>query len=410
MGSFDWTKFKGSRILLFEELAHHGRSLDGKRKELCRLAGPNVTIKSASFAVWYRCQYPPDYFYHGSVDSQEYSDIREDIIRILQVYGSLLLDTEHIELPLRVDCSVKEFYNQLARASHDGNAISFLSSSKRLNLTLLDPDILEPEELQRKLTPGSTIDSVVRKCRVIERTQNQFSIMPIFYPNVRHCVTEAWINGLPHFVMKDRLMSATPKEVFYVVGLLASIELLRGVIAAMTDLLKAGKVILETPEDNLKHLSAMFPAIVDVQALWQYVADTVATSRQRKSSRSVHSVFVKHVAQDDLLNMSYFVINNLRKQIDEAAQIPGLPKGYSWRQLYAIAKMGKSVIDAPEGAWTAVPDRLIDAGLLVTNVDEITNSKNETWAIRTFSPDSEIVMDKLRRHASVIGEKWLPRT
>lgn len=406
---FDWSSFEGKRVLIFDELVHHGHSLERAKRKLSRYLKQGIEVKTAGFAVWDRCVHHPDFSYYSSVGLEQYVEIRNEIITMLQRYGSLLLDTEHLEITARIECGLKEFYHELARASEDGNTLSFLSASERLNLTIWKPDIIEPDELKKWLTPGSNTTGVVAKCRVLERDHNHFSIMPILYPNTRCVLDDDWISRLPTFINRESVIGARPTYLFYVVGLLASIEVLKGIVSALGDLIRAQKIVLEVPRDDFSHLRAMFP-VIDTDLLWEYVKNVVAESKLHKAERSGRTIGVTNVPQKALLNMSYFLITHLVEQVDRQGTDDEGTLGVSWSDLDRIATSGEQLIEANHKAWCVVPDRLIDSGLMHTDVKEVTSSNGERWAIRTFRPDSEVVAEKLRRHMSVRGNKWLPAT
>ncbi|HST52240.1 MAG TPA: hypothetical protein VLJ61_09555 [Pyrinomonadaceae bacterium] len=409
---FDWSAFKGERILFFDELVHHGYSLERAKAKLLEVTSGRFEIKTAGFAVWDRCLYRPDFSYYAAVDIEQYVEIRDAIIKMLQQYGSLLLDTEHIEISVRLECGLKEFYQELARASDAGNTFSFLSASDRLNLTIWNPDVIEPEELNRWLIPGSNTKAVVSKCRVLEKDHSHFSIMPIFYPNTRCVIDEGWISNLPSFIDRESLRSARPTYLFYLVGLLASLEVLKVVVASISDLIKAQKIVLEVPKEDFTHLKAMFP-MIDTDKLWEYVRNIVSKGKLHKVERSSRGVDVQHVPEKKLANMSYFLITRMMEEIDKNGADCGL-HGVPWLQLDRIARDAKESInelsDVDHRWWSIVPDRLIDTGLMHTNVEEVISSVGDPWAIRTFGPDSEVVAEKLRRQMSVRGAKWLPAT
>jgi len=407
MDQFKWSAFEGTKILLFEELVHHGRTIKGKKALLRALAGNEVEVVTAGFAVWEQCEHRPDYSHYASIDSDTYTAIRSDIIYMLQQYGSLLLDTEHVELSVRLECGINEFYSQLARAAEDGNTFSFLSSSSRLNLTIQEPDVLEPQSLEKWLIPGSNTRDVVQKCRIIERDHSHFSVMPIFYPNTKCVVDEAWIKNLPPFVDTSVLNSAGPKELFYLVGLLASIELLKGIVVAMSDLLKEGKIVLEIPQASFSHLMAMFPK-VDMHELWKYVRDVVTKAKLERPRRSLRAVTVRNLPEKTLQNMGFYLLTRLLREIDIEDGAEDGVRGRSRKQLMNIAASAEDSIGVSGSAWGVASDRLIDVGLMVTTVEEITSSYGDPWAIRTFLPDSEIVSEKLRRQLAVKGSSWLP--
>ena len=413
MDAFNWDEFDGTVVLLFEELVHHGRNLTRNKERLEPLVPDGVEIVTAGFAVWDACDSRPDEAYFPSVGFKHFEEIREQMILMLQKHGSLLLDTEHIELTARIECSVQEFYGALANAAPKGNAYSFLSGLNRLNLTIEDPYVLDPECLEGLLIPGSTTAGTVKKCRILARSHNTFSIMPIFYPNVRCAQIDDWQSHIPSFVRADCLSAGRPDELFYITGLLASVQLLQSVVSSLSDLVRGQKVILEVSADGFKHLAAMFPNIV-LEGLHSYVADVVAHGRSAKLPGSKRSDSVEAIREKGLLNSCYYLLTSLQREIDEElpADEIGLekcgPHGKSWAEIMAIAESSQELVGLPSPAWTVVPDRLIDNGTLVTRAESVVASDGSVWAVRTFSPDGEIVGEKLRRHLAVRGREWLP--
>lgn len=406
---FDWSRFSGKRVLFFDELVHHGRSLKRAKERLFKLVRPGVDIKTAGFAVWDGCVHHPDFSYYPAVDLEQYVDIRNQIIKMLQGYGSLLLDTEHLEITARLDCGLKEFYQELARAADKGNTFSFLSASERLNLTIWNPEIIEPDELNKWLIPGSNTKGVVSKCRVLEKDHSQFSIMPILYPNTRCVVDRKWVDALPSFIDRNGLLTARAEYLFYIVGLMSSIEVLKGVVSALSELIKKNRIVLEVPQHDFTHLKAMFP-LIDTDQLWEYVKGVVNESKLHKPRRSSRGVEVHSVPAAKLLNMSYFLITHLVERLDEQSTDMDDRRGVPWFELDRIATAGEEFIDVDHRWWSIVPDRLIDSGLMHTHVSQIQSSKGEPWAVRMFGPDSEVVTEKLRRQTAVRGSSWLPTT
>lgn len=411
INEFDWTSYPIKRILFFDELVHHGHSMKRAKEEIVSLANKETEIVTAGFAVWNRCEQHPDFSYYASVDIVEYEQIRSDIIEMLQRFGSLLLDTEHLELSVRINCGIKEFYHALARASENGNAFSFLSGSDRLNLTIRKPDILDANQLAKWVPLGSNTTDVVAKCRVLEKDHSHFSIMPIFYPSTRCVIDEHWVAGLPEFIERRALVNPRPAYIFYIVGLLASVEVLKSIVAALSDLIRAERIVLETPKECFTHLKAMFPGI-NTEGLWEYVKSAVAESKLRRLDRSAKRVEVQHVPEETIRQMSYFLITEVLREMDdrewERDWDPDLPRGLTWAQLTKITEASKPLIDVDPRWWSIVPDRLIDGGILHTDVAEVTSSAGEPWAVRIFGPDSEVVAEKLRRQIAVRGAKWLP--
>lgn len=398
---FDWASFKGSKVLFFDELVHHGKTLRRDEIDLRNHLPSNIDIVTAGFAVWDQCEYKPQFSFYSAVDSETYEAIRGSIIYILQKHGSLLLDTEHIELSVRINCGIREFYDELARATEDGRTYSFVSGAGQTNLTVDQPDIVCEEAIRQILTPGSNMDGTVRKIRVLERTREIFSILPIFYPNVRCVLYAEWTKNLPQFIWKDHLSNTIlEKEVFYIVALLCSIELLRSIVVALNDLIVEGKVILEVPKENFSHLHAMFPRI-DGERLLKYVYDVIADSKKTKAKRSRKAVRARNVPTDKLLKLSSRVMYSLVEKYDNMPLDSDLPKDKSWKELLEIVEIQNYEGDLDIRALTVVVDRLIDSGLVVTNAKRVRSSSGEPYFIRTFTPEGEVVSSKIRQQMMV---------
>jgi hypothetical protein len=248
------------------------------------------------------------------------------------------------------------------------------------------------------------------------RSYDRFSIMPIFYPNTLCVVDSGWLDALPDFVDRDALQDAGPQELFYTVGLLASIELLRGVVAALCDLLRKNKISLEVPEDNFPHLRAMFPN-VDVDRMHAYVSAIVHGKKSRKPLHSRGAVEVRYIPEAKVKEFAFDffeeLIGDLLDREDWEYEADTKPKGESFAELKDIATRVASgshfQLDDVilEKAISAVaPDRLIDAGMLVTKVEELRNSRKEKWAIRTFVPDGEVVTVRFQQQMAAGGNPW----
>jgi hypothetical protein len=403
---FDWVSFAGNKILMFDELVHHGKTLSDSITTL-ETAIKNahrydIEIKTASFAVWEGCTYRPDYAYYPSVDAETYEKIREDIVVMLQDHGSLLLDTEHIELSVRLQCGMREFYDTLARMSEHGNSYSFVSGGQRLNLTIGNPDIIDEEATRRCLLPGSNIDNVVRKVRVVEKTNEKFSILPILYPNTRCEFDDKWASNLPDFLDKSYLKQAPHHVLFYHVSLLAGIELLRGVASVLTDLTSEGTV-LEIPRENFQHLRSLFPR-VNIDGLWEYVSHVISEGQRIKPQRGRQSSRALRVEDGKLLGLCWYVMKHLVSEYDDIPE-----EGVSWKRLMEIAaeeNERERIALAPK-CLTVVADRLIDNSLLVTGVRELKSNSGHRYVIRTFSAEGEVVSDRIRQQMMVRNPECL---
>ena len=228
--------------------------------------------------------------------------------------------------------------------------------------------------------------------------------MPIFYPNVRLVAPSEWRAALPSFCRKY-FGDILGKELFYIVGLLCSVELLRGIIAALNDLVKEGKIVLEIPRQNFSHLLAMFPRI-DKDEIREYVSDVVAESKRLKPARSRGAVTVQNVPTDKLLTLSSRVMCSLVDECDDKLPYQNIPVGESWSQLIEMARSVSQGLDLDVDALTVVVDRLIDSGLVVTDVEEVTSQSGNLYCVRTFAPEGEVVSSKIRQQMMVRNTKW----
>lgn len=399
---FDWASFAGNKILMFDELVHHGKTLRNNKTDLdsaIKKAYRNdIAIKTAGFAVWEQCTCRPDYAYFPSVDAETYEKIREGIVVMLQGRGSLLLDTEHIELSVRLQCGMRDFYDTLARDSEHRNTYSFISGGQRMNLTIADPEIVDEEAMRRCLLPGSNMDDVVHKVRVVEKTHEKFSIWPILYPNTRCEFDDKWASNLPDFLDKSYLKEAPYHVLFYHVSLLAGIELLKGIVSVLTDLTRDKRAVLEMPKENLEHLRSFFPRI-SIERLWEYVSHIVGEAQRIKPERGRQSVKFLPIEEEKLLKLCWYVMKRLVSEYDDN------PEGVSWTQLMEIAaEENRNIGLAPEGL-TVVADRLIDSSLLITGVRELKGRSGDCYVIRTFSAEGEVVSDRIRQQAMVRNPK-----
>jgi hypothetical protein len=394
--------FTGQRILVFDEMVQHGNTLRRTIKQIEKKQP--AAVVTAGFAVYEKCETLPDKWFYGSLDAKAYENVRDDVVSMLQKYGSLLLDTEHPELTVKIKCSLTEFYEALSRASLSGT-YSFTSGAERQNLTLTKPIILNDESLKSFLPSKFSLDGVVQKCRILERPHpGEFSILPIFYPNVSCEDDSEWIERIPSFMQPDVLRDAPHKQRFYVTGLLAAVEVLRGIIASLSDLKRAGKIIIEAPIENVSHLVAMFPSL-DVDKFRSHILDMIAHPMKLRKARMPK---VEHLAEETIVDISRKIISGVMSLIDERAIVKdvltdlGLPIGVTCKEIISLAQTNLGI---DPGHASIAMDELIDAGILVTNIEEIRGLDQAPWIVRSFKPDGEIVSSRIRRLASVRGRQ-----
>jgi hypothetical protein len=377
------------------------------RKARERLEKKNpASIVTAGFAVNEKCKSWPEKWFYGSLDATAYENLRNEIVLMLQRYGSLLLDTEHPELTVKVKCGLGEFFQALAQASSSGT-YSFSSGADRINLTVTKPIILDEESLRLCLPAKFSTDGVVQKCRILERLHpGEFSILPIYYPNVSCKDDVDWLKRMPSFLQPDMLRDATHEQLFYISGLLAAVEVLRGIIASLSDLKRSGKIIIEAPMENVSHLGVMFPSL-DVEKFRSYILDMIAHPIKLRKSR-IPLQQVEYMEERTTLEISRKIITAVMSLVDErdiAKEVLrdlGLPLGVTCKEIISIAE---GDLEIGPGHASVAMDVLIDAGILVTKIEEIRGSDQSSWIVRSFTPDGEIVSSRIRRLASVRGRQ-----
>ena len=179
------------RILVFDELLRHGRRVDDTVKALLAHGVREENISTAVFAVHEDYTRELDHFRYNQLDDELYARYRQEIVEMLQRRGSLLLDTEHVEVLLRIEGSVKDFVDMLSACGEQ--VAVFRSGSDRLNITLDKPKMLHREVLQTLLPQGSDLEGVVNKCRIV-RTNNpsEFALIPIFFADTPEKAPSEW--------------------------------------------------------------------------------------------------------------------------------------------------------------------------------------------------------------------------
>jgi hypothetical protein len=397
-------RLKDKRLLLFDEMVHHGKSLK-ETKEKVEQENP-ASILTAAFAVHEKCQTLPNKWFYGFLDSTAYETFREDVVQMLQRYGSLLLDTEHPELKVKVKCSLDEFFSTLAKAGEPNTSFSFSSGTERINFTATKPLPLDAKSFPNSLPRNSITWGVVRKFRVLEGTSHdEFSILPIYYPCIPSQRDDEWIKTIPNFLNNKMLEAADGKQLFYVVGLVAAIKILPVIAAVLYDLRSTGKIILETPKDNLRHLAVMFPTL-NVTELRDSITEIVTHPPKLEPVSRRGENKVKHLDEETTIETARKIISCLMSQVDERRtdefleEGPRYPIGITWKEIMDLAHT-QFMIDPSIASVTV--DALIDAGILVTRVEEIPGPDGSPWLVRTFLPDGEIVSSRIRRLASVRG-------
>lgn len=417
--------FIGKRILIFDDMVRTGFHLESVIEELKqRPFWDSIEDKvfTATFAIHESLQndgsirYPDAWFYRN-LNSNGYNQLRNEIVNMLQRVGSLMLDTEHIEVRIQVKCDVRTFFETLSRKAQ---VISFHSSNDRLNATVYypnDPLYLLPQTL---LPQDSNENDIVKKCRVIRRSGTEFAFIPLCYPSIA-VENSLWPSNVKFQDILGPLRSESQAGRFYDVALLAAVEVLKWILTDLFTLSpECYQLILPAfpsktkasggrDEYTLSHLRVMYPSL-NIEKLTEYIhikaeeAREKATKlRSRKLSYGCLEPFPDEQLRDWAINLCQLV----RQELDEREASTFLigtnkrchPCGLTAKEIFAIGKK----INIPEHAISVLFDLLIDNAYLVTHVEIQKDGDHKERIVRTFEPDGEVVSERIRKYTLMWG-------
>lgn len=411
----------GRRILVFDDMLHTGDHLWKeviyylKEKAIWHTIKDNIV--TAAFAVHEQCPKDrlPAHWFYNELDTESYEKLRESIIDMLQRHGSLLLDTEHIEVRAKTKCDLRHFFEAFSAC---GSIADFRSADNRLNLTVSIHEGSCDLTAHKFIPPNTILKDIVKKCRVIQRTKNEFAIIPICYPSVP-------ITFDDNFEFENDVKEIFGKELnyekgrFYSVGLLASLIVLEEVL---THVLALGpeKVEIDLPKINtncssaggytLDHLLAMYPNI-DIKKLTEYVL-TIANNARIKSmplrAKEQKSKAMKKIDDVKINENARMLAQVTRKVIDNKEimmKYDLLKQTTSYNGMTAedLLYQGKRKLSLGTIEISIALDRLIDEAYFVTHVESIDYNDGIPRLTRTFEPDGEIVSSKIRRYTELYG-------
>lgn len=405
-------RLAGRRILVFDELARHGRHLRDAIDQLLASKVNRKDIITAVFAAHEDCTQHLDHFCHSQLDDELYERYRNEMVEMLQRRGSLLLDTEHIEILVRIETSVKDFADMLSVCG-EGVAV-FRSGSDRLNITLDSPYLSDRESLEQFLPAGCDVEGVVNKCRVVmTNNPSEFALIPIFYADTPAQPSSDWYAKLPSFIKAEQ---SSPKGVFYTVGLLTALQVLRSVVSMLRGF---DGLIIDCPcyvsdEDetpgrrgvvSLNHTLAMYPHVKG-DSLQEYVSEILHSAAPTRTKRphSSNSNVSESVLDEYARKLGALIVTKTDERLSRHMEVRNLPKAYPLglpnRSVFMLAERNLKVKRAHA---SAAIDRLIDEAYLVTKVEPVRGiGKSALWG-RTFEPDGELASARIRRFAALDG-------
>jgi len=413
--------FENRRLLIFDDMMMKGEHLEELLNSLDMLFPNSFTEKNLKICVFGIHQFSstlkfnkqlgikyPSSWYYRDLSTRNYEQIRGNIVRMLESSGSLLLDTEHLELRIKVKGHLTDLIDALSRT---GKTVVFNSSRSRRNITVYYPQsqLIFDENL---FPPKTGFKHIVKKCRVVQRHDDEFAIIPICYPNVTDLEpdVDAW-NQAPLvsslFKLKITAKNFSP---FYAVGLIAALQVLR---TTVKDLIASGfdesniylPIYSEKDEDvgyNLNHLRVMFPSI-DLKALVSEINKVFINGKEWGNSvKGKYPAVSKPILADDVfleemaLNLLQVMHYEIQSKIDEdyffETKVPH-PFGLTPKQIFRLAKQ---IGIEEEQLTSSLFDILIDKAHLVTHVEKRLCSDGNQMFVRTFEPDGEIINKKMK--------------
>jgi hypothetical protein len=419
------SELRKKRILVFDDMMKRGAHLAELLRDLRDECGVDITspecIRVAVFAVHEESSRGreiegtliPHAWYRRGLTTSSYTSMRTAIVRMLQRCGSLMLDTEHMEVRLKLTGSFDQFVQALRRT---GRAMIFNSAESRENITVL----YEDDEIHRlpldDLPKGTTTDNIVKKCRVVGRPGNEFALIPICFPKIP--ANQAW--EPPPEVVKllgdsVRGEKATDIARFYGAGMRAALRVLRWVLK---DLYAAAphEFTLSLPGHScdvagggyhLEHLKVMYPTL-DVDFLNKWIAK-IEREAQSEASRlhKVEPLSVPLLTDNELNERALWLLQEIAASLDrkrialywKGKPEPKHPFGLTASEIFEIAQRFR---------WEKVTtstlfDLLIDEATLVTHVQPVAREDGNMTIERTFEPDGEIVSEAIRRYTTQWG-------
>ena len=435
--------FIGRRILIFDDMLKTGlhmktviETLKNKGEDVWNSIKDQIHIATfvihKTFEESHKTRRPDSWFYHY-IENKGYSELRDQIVSMLQKAGSLMLDTEHIEVRIKVNCEYRTFFEALARKA---KVIDFHSGANRLNATIYYPDNIYNKFPDDLFPDGTRFSDIVKKCRVVHRGGNQFALIPICYPSIPVDDKIEW------------LIDSKIKEIFgyndiecnhnrfQEVGLLAAVEVLKWTLIDIYTLppeycqVSLPVKPTDVKEDEsfegftLSHLNVIYPNL-NIAKLTEYINikrneayKTAVDVRSRKLKKGK----IESITDEDLYRFACQVIQLIRHKLDEQITIRFLrgavekphPFGLTAREIFSLGRQlitnsskanGDDIKNAKnyDHIISAVFDILIDNAYLVTHVQEIEDKDGIKRYERTFEPDGEVISEKIRRYTSLFG-------
>jgi hypothetical protein len=415
--------YLNKRILIFDDMMMGGSHVKEVFEALSAIDPSGAIFQNVRVAVFARHEgavSPPPYMrpgvteasFYRALTTPAYRNKRLAIVSMLQSAGSLMLDTEHIEVRVRVNGTFPAFLAALGRKAH---VITFQSGGGRRNVTVLYDDADPAHELDRKTLPEHAITSgIVKKCRVVERAGDEFAIIPMCYPSTPDDSTD-WRDPTAYVDLLGDPTKQSGEARFYGTALLSALSVLRW---ALKGLYAAGQKVATvylpemSAEDNpadgftLNHLKVMYPTL-NLERLIDAIGAIDAEAAREGSA--VHDRHVLPLTQTDsssgnLRQDAWTLLQMIRHVLDKRIQEEKLFDPH-WKRPHPFGLTADEVfVSGNQFGWqraktSALFDMLIDDCHLVTHVMKSSDRDGICRWKRVFEPDGEMVSDLVRLYS-----------
>lgn len=389
-------------ILLIDEGMYHGHSMQKTIDSVTKnWRVERSRIKLAAFSVHEIAarRLQPDFWWFSGLNDDGYRAAREAIISYFQGQGSLLLDTEHIELRVTLECGRREFFEALSRS---GTGVAHASPGDRVNLTIHNPFLINEQSLESSLPSGSRIRNVVRKFRVVQRSGREFGIIPIFYPSIPVTTTSDEMKRLPECLSR---LAGSPQLNFHLVGTYSALHLLQTATQCLRELVARQKVVVTNPdpklnENSLGHLKCLFPSL-DLDKLHSALYELIERGRGQKlrSGNLGRAEYVEVMPgsswDHQLRKFRWAVLRAVVRLMEDCTET------FDGATLNSLLESGGESLKAPDdisrGLYSAALDQLIDNAVLLPVVKMTKDQDGVCLLERAFRVDGEVVASDVRR-------------
>jgi hypothetical protein len=428
---------RSGRLLIFDDMVRTGKHFKSVGEILRRRgAEPQLEhVRFVAFAAHEECSANEicgrglDSWFYRDLTSQAYATIRERIVRLLQSKGSLMLDTEHLEVRI----TLRDGFNRLMDAlRRKATPIEFRSGGDRTNITIYYGDDTSHKLPAEWFPEGTGFADIVKKSRMVQRENpDEFAIIPICLPAVP--ILGSWPDRPEDtHILGQVISSKEPNPArFYAAALLGSLKSLEWILKDLyaadpggfgirypsysTDL--AGEVSY-----SLDHLKVMYPTL-DVDALVERVirvgkeAENFGHKKggtKQARGRPPAIAFSNDELHEKAMELLQVIRHTLDQRRAELAILYGEPSkpnpGLRAKEVFDLAKrLSWNLNGHPEWLPAAIStlfDILIDDAKLVTRVEKFMDEGGRERWTRTFKPDGEVVSDLVRDYTAQWG---LPR-